>query len=84
MSGTQSLQMVVKSNVFNPVSTNSLWELLAKDCKSIFSNAYGEADPYYRTTCGTCVCRGKGKQLSLAATLELFSAVSIRKILATP
>ena len=61
VNNTLSLQVVATSDVFNYISINSLWELLAEDCKIIFGNAYGEVDPYNRATCGTCVCREKGK-----------------------
>ena len=54
-----------------PSPQNSLWKLLVEDCKIIFGNAYGEVDPYNRTTCGTCECRVKGK----AALLGCHSGV---------
>ena len=76
--------MVVTSDVFNYISINSLWELLSGDFKTFFGNAYGEVDPYNRAIVARmCVVR-REKQLSVAATLVLFNAVSIRKIHNTP
>ena len=76
--------MVVTSDVFNYFSINSLWELLSRDFKTFFGNAYGEVDPYNGAIAArVCVVR-REKQLSVAATLVLFSAMSIRKIHNTP
>ena len=80
---TLSLRVVATGDVFNYISINSLWELLAEDCKIIFGNAFGEVDRTGALVARVCVAR-REKQLSVAATLVLFSAVSIRKILRIP